>query len=254
MSKLLKTVTAGLLLTVGTAASALESDWYFKPYVGGDVGVQNQDFETGFGDFHFKSSYPVTNLNVGVNLHQYIGIEAGYEHMYQRERVQYYAEDGSRNILGFAPLVPGNPRTYFSKVWSNGFTLSAILKYPIYKDTTEVFATLGANWARNHYETVMIQGAGNESTRPLFWKSDRHAIARIGAGIKHAITPNFGGRVMYVYEGTSKLDSAIFPGTDREGLLLNVPAAPTSSAHLHTVKPKGSHLVMAGLYYQADWV
>ena len=236
-----------LILSFQTQAS--EKDWFFKPYIGGDLGAQRLEWEQGFGDFHFREHYPFMNLNLGVMLHPYIGVEMGYEHMFERQRKQYYTD--TVPVLGFyGHVLTGlGEQSYLSEAHMNGFNLNLLLRYPVL-EKTELVALFGAAWNRLEVNTLMIQD-GNAANRPLFWQSDRTAIARIALGVRHMITDNFGGRIMYLWENTSKLDARLYPGADivaNQAVL--TPGDPASSFH---AQPKNSHTFMAGFFYQADW-
>lgn len=237
-----KIVLASLLL-LSFQALASEKDWYFKPYVGADVGAQSMDWETGFGDFHFKDSYGSGNLNLGVLLHPYFAIEMGYEHMRAQTRTSYYNQGVATPVLGFTSFGGAGPQNYVSDAEVGGFNLSAVFTYPV-AESTNLFVTLGANWAELNVSTTLFDQT-LLNTRPVYWHSDRHAIGRFGAGIRHNILPNFGARLYYLWEKTSKLNAAVYPGADIAAV-----AAPTSTTHLYSVKPKNSHLIMAGLFLQ----
>lgn len=252
MHRSLLRIIALFMLMASFQATASEKDWFFKPYTGVDIGLQNLSWETGFGDYHFAESYAVANFNAGAWLHPYIGVELGYEHTFARDHKSFYNASNvpftGTPVLGFTGFVGTNSQSYLSDVRMGGFVASLMLRYPV-METTEIFGLIGANWARMHFSTMMFQDGGNAANRPVYWHSDRKAVFRVGFGVKHQIVPNLGGRIMYVYEDTTELESNVFPGFDVGGI-----AMPTAPVHLFTAKPKSSHLVMAGLYYQADWV
>ncbi len=253
MERTLLSLLAAAIVVMPFQTHALESDWYFKPYIGADVGVQHLDFKENFGGSHFKENYAVTNFNLGVNLHDYVAIELGYESMHEREQTRYYP-NGSASILGYTGFsTPGNGgQLTMNKVDGGGFNASLVLKYPICPKT-EVMAFVGAAWNRLAYQTALVSDDGIVVPNVLVsWESDREAVGRFGVGIKQMLTDKLGGRLVYMYESNTSLDATVFPGSiafnqnGRVGVAGNPPDE-------FTAKPDGSHMFMAGLFYQADW-
>lgn len=243
MNKLIK-ILSGMLIGLGlgllpTISSAASEDWSFRPYLGVDAGWQGLKWDAGFGDRHFNQDYIVYNGSLGVMLHKYFGVELGLSRMQEGQRRQYYPTGAP--ALGFV-AIPSEPTDYISEAHMNGFNASVILNYPVLK-CTSLIGVVGAAWEKLYLNSLPLQTA---ALYPLIeWDTGTKAVLRLGVGIRQMITPNFGARLLYIWENTSRL-SAVIEGTPEFGGS-QVPNVPSD---FFTANPRNSHRVMLGFFYQ----
>ncbi|MBI2792764.1 MAG: hypothetical protein HYX61_12465 [Gammaproteobacteria bacterium] len=240
---------AGLFFSTSLFAMSLYDGWTFHPNIGLDVGAQKQAFETGFGEEHFREHYPQTNIYVGARIHEYFGVEVGYEHMYPLQKRQFYFDNtavGGPNIpvLGSNLLAGSDGELYFSEAWMHGWHADLIGLWPLCKERT--YLTINAGFARLQakYETVFISNT-LAATLPVRWQNDERYIARIGIGLRQMITGHFGVRVQGEWEDTSKLEATRSLDVGFNGV--ETPLLPTDN---YTVKPKDSYSVSLGFFWE----
>lgn len=220
-----------------------EGDWGIKPNIGFDVNLRNQPFETSFGMEQFHNHYPDTNLYIGTKIHKYVGIVAGYEHMYRQEQKQFY--EAGNPVLG-ALLVGGN-RFYLSDVSMHGWHLDLEGFWPICpRIKTELTATLGIAWLKMYYDTALFEDPVNPANPMAFWTSDDRAMLRFGFGIRQMITKHFGTRLQAIWENTEKLEGTT-PVPFGQGGALD----PVSITDNYSTRPRNSFVIGLGFFLQA---
>jgi hypothetical protein len=239
---------SGIFFSTSLFAMSLYDGWTFRPNVGLDVGVQKQAFETGFGEEHFREHYPQTNLYIGARIHEYFGVEVGYEHMYSLQKRQYYYGPNGQTtrVLGsnLLELNAVDGELYFSQAWQHGWHADLVGLWPVCKDRTFITVSAGVVRMQSHYETAFIASALG-GTQPVDIKSDERYIARIGIGLRQMITDHFGLRVQALWEDTDKLEATaplIFPFAGAQ--------FPTQATDNYTVRPKDSYSVNVGFFWQ----
>lgn len=237
MSKISTAIACALALASSSAFAILE-DWEFKPMIGADIGTQNQRFENGFGEGHFRENYPATNLYLGTIFHKYLGLEVGYEHMYSLEKKQFYS--GGAPVLGFTGTIVGDDRLYFSDAFIDGWNVNLIGYWPICPKTrTELTGTLGISWLKAHYDTTAVS-----TTIPAesiaYWESGTHSVMRLGLGLRQMITDNFGLRLQALWEDSSRLDSDVLVPASQGG----------DGTDIYSVNPKDAYIFNVGLFFQ----
>lgn len=220
--------------------------WGIKPNIGIDVGLKNQSFNSGFGDLQFRNDYPETNVYLGMKFHPFLGLEAGYQHMYRQQREQFY--NIGVGVLGSSPLLAGalDQRLFISDVWGQGWNLSLLGFWPICPRTkTEIMASVGLVWQKLYYSTTVISD-GLTATPLAMWESSDRSMFRLGLGIRQMITKHFGSRLQVFWEDTSKL-SASFPVPVGQGGV----SFPITAADNYTVRPRDNYSVLLGFFFQA---
>jgi len=224
-----------LLLLLPILAHANEQDWFFKPYIGADVGTQGMPFEPQFGEGHFKANSPYTNFNLGVWLHQYLGLEMGYARSYAQQHQQFY--NSGDKVLGNINTIDVDDKLYFSEVGKKGWNLNVLGAYPILEKTT-LLVSAGTAWSKMNFNTNFIKD--DVVNRATFGASERKAVLRLGLGVRQMITENFGVRLMYHWENSNRLNTAVAP-------------EPEFPQVFYKVKPKNSHLLYLGFFYQGHF-
>lgn len=236
-------LTAGLLSMVSTSSFALLQEWEFCPAVGMDFGMRKWEFDSGFGEEHFREHYPDMNIYVAARFYKYLGFEGGYEQTFRQQKQQFYGDSSA--VLGF--LDPSNPteKMYISDAFMHGWHLNLTGFYPICpKLRTELTGLIGVGWLTAHYSTVPILD-GNPATPIARWDSDTRSVLRLGLGLRQMITDNFGLRFQAVWEDTSKMETSILVPEGQGGT-----GVANSSRDFYTVKPDSSYLLNVGFFFQ----
>lgn len=238
---------------ITTSANAfignLTKDFFFNPYVGAEVAARNMDWESGFGDKHFKENFTNTNLFFGAQFHRNLAIEAGFQTTNTRDNQAYYLGVNGAGIqdpvLGYLPdPVLGNEVSsiHFSQAKVDGWHLNLVGLLPVLPTTT-LFASIGAAWTKFHVSTVPIYDAAGAVFPDTIqhvssWESSRKARLRLGVGVKQMITQHLGTRLSFNWEKT-------------KGLTGSVPFTyPTGDTGVYTAKSKNSYLIGLGFFYQ----
>jgi len=241
-----KIILASSLLVssvISTSSQALLQGWEFKPSLGADVTMRHQDFDKGFGEEHFREHYPGVNLYMSAIFHKYLGMEAGYEHMFREEKKQFY---GNRSpVLGFFNPQFNTAKLYLSDVFMQGWHVDLLAYLPICpKLRTDLFGSVGLGWLKMHYETAQVNNLA-AATPVERWESDSRTVLRLGLGLKQMITDNFGLRLQFLWEDTSKLDATRVVPRGQGGVL-----APRTAADSYTVKADDSYSIGLGFFFQ----
>lgn len=237
MSKISTAIMCSLALA-STSAFAILEEWEFKPMLGADIGMQNQRFDSGFGEEHFRKNYPATNFYLGTIFHKYLGMEVGYEHMYSQEKKQFYP--GGAPVLGFTGTLVGDDRLYFSDVFVDGWNVNLIGYWPVCPKTrTEIIGVLGVSWLKAHYDTVAVS-----TTIPAEaianWESDTHSVFRAGLGLRQMLTDSFGMRLQAIWEDSSRLNASVLVPSSQGG----------NGTDIYTASPKDSYIFNLGFFFQ----
>ena len=222
--------------------------WAIKPNAGLDIGARQLSWEENNGDFHFKKHYPSGNIYLGTLVNKYFGFELGYEKMISRQRLSYYED--TMAVLGYTREVgSGAPQSYISEATLRGpnFGLTGFIPFfPSCFPNTAIFGTVGAAWLKLNLTTMMIQD-GNAANRPVRWESGHHGVFRFNVGVRQMFAENFGTRVFYQWENTSKLET-ITPVDSSVGF--NGTSTPVLPSDYFTANPKNTHMLGIGLFYQ----
>lgn len=232
-----------------TQASFLD-DFYLNPYVAAEAAYRHFPWETQFGENHFREHFPNANFVFGVQVHDYIAVEGGYQTTDRRDMTQFYfAGNGvppQQAVLGFLAR-PGleDPSMHISQAEVNGWHLNLVGLWPVL-DRTTLYASLGAAWMRFYVNTVPVYNLANTAANPVRrWHSDRDTVFRFSLGVKQFITDHFGARVFFTYEGTSGMEGIIAG----HGFEAGVPA-PDRATDFYKAESKGSFLFGLGFFYQ----
>lgn len=236
-------LAAGLLSLASTSSFALLQEWEFKPAVGMDFSMRAWDFDSGFGEEHFREHYPDLNIYLAARFHKYLGLEGGYEQSFRQQKQQFYYANAP--VLGFRD--PANPteKMYISDAFMHGWHINLTGFYPICpKLRTELTGLLGVGWLNAHYTTVPVLDV-NPATPVARWDSDTRSVLRLGIGLRQMITDNFGLRLQAVWEDTSKLEASIPVPLGQGGF-----PQPSNPSDFYTVKSDSSYLVGVGFFFQ----
>jgi len=167
---------------------AVQSGFFFNPYVGADYQYSSISYEAipgtpySYSDF-FADSFNGGDVHVGARIHRYLGFEVGYFDN---------ASSSKSNILG---------TSVGSSVKFDGWTLDALGYFPL--GESDKFELIGlAGVARTTGKSSLTASSAVEGA------SSTETESRVGGGAEYWITSKINVRGMLVYQ------SADFEGVD----------------------------------------
>jgi len=206
------------------ASSNAQAHWGMTPYVGADVQYRSMDFQSGFGDNLFSHHEPQGNVYVGAKLHEYFGVEAGFESTTRQNKTSTLRIGGSN--LGVPVTAAISRYNVTSRI--RGSHLSLVGFLPICdQNRLKLIGLAGAAALKASFKVVNFYSTGVLTPMQEFDK--RKIVLRLGAGLEHMFACHWGLRGTVIWENTRKI------------------SAPTvSSAAL--VKPKDSLIYSLGVF------
>lgn len=202
-------VTGSAMLAASSAMALVESKWHFKPYVGIDIERRELNFERGFGDNLFKHYYNQGNLYLGLRIHEYFGIEGGYEAV-NRTSHRLGLHPGALLAGGTVPIIinANDIDIYNSTAKLQGSYIDCIGFFPIsekYKLTLIGMAGIARLKAQCVITLLSIEtDFGSIELRESNVLLKKKNILRFGFGLQHMIKQNIGIRAMLKWENTNK--------------------------------------------------
>lgn len=214
-----------------------------RPGVGVDVGFVHQDFNTSFGDGHFRENYPYSNMSMNLRLHRYFGVEAGYQNQFRQQRQQFYAS--LQPALGFVNPADLDQKLFISEASSHGWNINLLGFWPICERfKTEVMGLAGVARLNMTYYTTVIED-NNAATPVASWESGDETVARFGLGLKQGITPHFGTRLLAIWQKASKLDANYAVPIGQGG-----DPNPSLPSDFYRVNPKDNYIISLGFFWE----
>lgn len=185
-SLVLAGIAAGATI-YATSATAENTEWFFKPYVGADIERLGVDYKASGGiDYSeiYEDSFMNYNLHVGARIHKHMGIELGYSKSSEENK-----DLGSTTVGGLG--VAGDMDVKFS-----GFNFDVLGYYPLNKDETlELIGSAGlARWKADAKLNVT---AG--TTSDSFKDDTSDTMLRAGVGAQYHFSDNLSTRGMLRY-------------------------------------------------------
>ena len=230
--------------------------------MGADAAIRNmryKDEPTHPFQEHLNTFQPF----VGLRLHQYFGIEAGYQQSQKGTKERFFNENEKPMFFGGQALNlnygVGVGLFNLDMQTSNsvkGWNIGVLGFYPIIKDKTELFGKIGySNLSLDleYFLTVNQRDTtvGNIASRS-FYHHLHHStgMLTIGVGIKHAFSNKIGGRFFVNFDRTGRLHVDSNIGIDQQvsDVLGVAPAAVVRGDQVH-IKPHHSFSTGVGLYY-----
>ena len=186
-------------------------NWQIEPYVGADAAIRNmryKDEPTHPFQEHLNTFQPF----VGLRLHQYFGIEAGYQQSQKGTKQRFFNENEKPMLFGGQALsvidnVP-NPYSLDMRTTNTvrGWNVGFLGFYPIIKDKTELFGKIGySNINLDTEYNLSIFDSNQQVVNDYGHLHDSTGMLNIGAGIKHAFSRQVGGRFVVNYDRTGRL-------------------------------------------------
>lgn len=193
---------SALLLSFSVAASNLNTQFYLVPYLGVGAEWRHMEFKKDYGKNVTKSNYPQGNIYAGVKLNENLAFEAGYEQSTTLKRNTTLP--GVTTVFGISlPAILG-VNQYNIKTKIHGFHVNAVGFLPISKKyRLELIGSVGV--ARSKVKMsldIPIFDSRPDTNHRDFSKSKW--IPKIGVGLQHMLTSQFGIRGMVNWEGTSR--------------------------------------------------
>ncbi|MFM8454867.1 MAG: hypothetical protein ACKOAD_07950 [Gammaproteobacteria bacterium] len=219
VSKACLTTLIGLASVLPTIANA--DDFYFKPYVGFGIENRHMDFKKNYGNGFFKKNQLNYIPFVGVDLHENLALEMGYQ-LSKKMNYDKKLVEGDYLFGEYVDDVQSGYRTRgFYKM--KGFNLDAIGKYPVFCDTTFVFARVGVKFAKLKLEHDTYQdAAGIPTPAASTTVKASKVIPRLGLGLDHQVYADesmgdLGIRLNTIWEKTSAIKIRKFTDSDLQG-------------------------------------
>lgn len=196
-------LAAGLLsISFSAVADICCLDLSFCPYVGIDLQRRHVRWKDGFGDNLFKHDYPQGNVFVGARLHDYFGLEVGYEDSVTKTRL---SSIGSGNVLGVAVTNP--PELFLSKAQFKGLNASMVAYLPIREFCVDLFGSVGITRLRTYHKVIFL--ADSEDffdfrTNGSTFRSTKSILA-LSLGLQYIICNTYGIRIKGTWEETARI-------------------------------------------------
>ncbi|MBP6104813.1 MAG: outer membrane beta-barrel protein [Gammaproteobacteria bacterium] len=202
----------------GTAAES--STDLVGPYSGVDVQSRNMHFRPGYSDTIVKNNYLQGNAYVGFRLHEWVGLEIGYQRAYQDSAK--IISDGERY---FDDEEIGSDRTRVKiKIAGPHMNLVGLLPIPEAPCNLTLIASLGLARLKLNIDSQFFV-TPSEISPSSFTK--RAWIPQVNLGVQHMINATFGIRGMLGWEKTSKFSNV--PEAKRDHLKANLKNSTISS-------------------------
>lgn len=205
MKKRLSLIAATALLATSTLIHA-DDQLCLTPYVGADAQFRHMNFKTNYGDNLFEHHSPQGNVYAGMRINDYLGIEAGYESSFRTTRTVVL---GAGYISAGVPASPTTTSAQFtSTLRINGPHLNILGFFPISEEYRLKFvalagiASLKANLQRRLNYTTSAGVTTTSNTVSTF--ENRKTVLRLGGGLEHMLTKQWGVRAGFVWENTAR--------------------------------------------------
>lgn len=245
-----------------------EVNWQVEPYIGADAMTRVMRYKNE-PTHPFQEHLDTFQPFVGVRLHKYFGIEAGYQQSEKGTKERFFGPNDAPVFFGGGPMrlidptPPWNIRLDMNTTTEvKGWNVGVLGFYPIYKNKenkTELFAKIAysdlslnteyrlqAVLADNQIinSGVMAQGYGH--------LHDSTGVFHFAFGVKQAFTHSLGGRAFIHFDRSArlKLDSR----TEVPALLdafnaLGVGGLSVNRTDIINIRPHNSWTIGVGLFY-----
>lgn len=208
-------------LSLSSPLFATGVHWQLAPYAGMDAQVRHMKWASGFGDNIFRNDYPQGNVYAGLKLHNYLGIELGYELTAMHNR--QVALGANNQIFGQAIVNP--PNFWSSKFQIKGWHAGVLGFFPIlckeYK--LELIAGVGISRTKIFHSAFLISDAVN-LLNPLgsfttFTASK--SLAKLSFGAQHMFSECYGLRFLLGWLNTNRFGRIVSRESPRESVDVN---------------------------------
>jgi hypothetical protein len=245
VKKKLALLSAPIVLLAASAATA-ENRFGLTPYVGADAEFRHMDYHKDFGGNIINHDAPQGNVYAGVRLGEYFAVEGGYEKTKTKNKRSTLKSDDT--LGGFVlPKNAGDVETFgFNTITqTKGLHANLVGFLPIC-DLYRLQLIGMVGFARLKTKTTLTWATLNGAVvAPLVGPGEdinifkaKRSILRLGVGLQHMITCNWGLRGMLKWEASKKLKmDATSPVLDAGN-----PAA-------LSIKPKNSVIYSIGAFY-----
>jgi opacity protein-like surface antigen len=167
------------------------------PYVGADAELRHMNFYKPFGNDLLSHHYGQGNLYLGLQLNEYLAVEAGYEATEKKTRAG--GDTAGNNTF------QSNSRGQIKALHANLVgSLSICEQYRL-----KLIGLIG--FARLKEKLVVVDTTVNGVVVPAanntFTFKNKKSVLRLGAGLQHMINCNWGTRAMLKWEQSGKLNT-----------------------------------------------
>ncbi len=204
MKKKLALLVAPVVMLAASAATA-ETQWGVTPYVGADAEWRHIGLQRGAGKNLFSHDYPQGNIYAGVKFNEYVGVEVGYEATERKTRTVTLGPGELTNAVNGIVVPEGYTVSYNSTGQYKGPHADLMGFYPICDSyRLSLIGLVGIANLKANFTRVLFNASGI-STNVISTYMKKKAILRLGAGIQHMISEQWGVRAMVKWENTDKL-------------------------------------------------
>lgn len=195
-------LTAVLTLAMGVAnpvAANLTDSLCLEPYIGADAQMRYFSFKNDFGSNLFKKFNPQANVYLGLRLHDYFGVEAGYYSTVIQHNTVFIP--AGTPVLGVTLEDPIRRNTSLHLHGLYGNLVAFIPIHPTCNLEAIVFAGFAHHRVRFNIATTEVGGEPG-FLRFTFRKTKN--TARVGVGLQRMFTECVGIRGSIFWENLSR--------------------------------------------------
>lgn len=190
-------------ITAATPCARPCVGWQIRPYAGVDAQWRHMKYLAGLGDNLFRNGYPQGNIYAGLRIHDFFGVEAGFETTPTRTRTAVVS-DGALLGVSVAELAPPtiNLAKNRVKAWHTGvmgyFPVCDWIGNPI-----ELLGYVGQARVKVMYQNVTVYNANGPQNYLTSVRTfmRRRSVLKLGIGSQYTFGTS-GVRFLLSYENT----------------------------------------------------
>ncbi|MBT4962920.1 MAG: outer membrane beta-barrel protein [Francisellaceae bacterium] len=191
-----------LLSSVAGLANANDYGLKFQPYLGVDIQSAKWGFEDTYGKGHIPKSAKQGHVYFGVQVHDYLALELGYEASQKKTNTMSLAVGGANVVGAVVTADQADSNNHFSiSQQAVNFDLVPQIKIPGHEEIT-VFGVVGVsieNINAGLSLTTLPDGTGADTRKSQISQKNKN-ILRLGAGAKYQFSDNAGVKVSAVWK------------------------------------------------------
>lgn len=241
-----------------------EVNWQVEPYIGADAMTRVMRYKNE-PTHPFQEHLDTFQPFVGVRLHKYFGIEAGYQKSEKGTKERFFNPNETPSFFGGGPMRLQDPAPFFAHLDINtttsvkGWNVGVVGFYPICKDKTELFAKIA--YSDLSLDTEYRFNATihpNPLPQDLGFAGidyghlhDSTSLINLTIGLKQAFSRNLAGRVFVNFDRTSRLrlDSTTTIIEQLNNGIAVLGGVPIERSNTISIRPHNSWSFGVGLFY-----
>jgi len=183
----------------------------FKPYGGLEYVQRSLAFKEGYGKGDFNKRLPQANVFLGIQVNDYLGLEAGY--LFSQAVTRTSLAVGGTRTFG-AMLNQGEYVTSENKINLKGPQVNFIGRLPFGKSGFSALCSIGASWLSLKAtckpladERVILTPSDIMQSKRTF--SSKKVVPKVMLGLGYQFTDCIGVRVLVGYEKTQRFKNVV---------------------------------------------